>query len=80
MILDIYNYKISTNNCTKYNNVWESKGIILSIVYFIIIHYKKLKNMTIVIVNKRFRKIIKCLFNHLTFDKSNNNKSYIYMK
>lgn len=63
------------NNCKLINNINVEKGILLSILYYILDNYSKLKNKIIIINNKRYRKILKILFTRLSFSKYKNDKN-----
>ena len=51
------------------NIIWEDKGILLGIMKYILKHNKNLIDKNIIIENKKFRTILKSLFNHYSFKK-----------
>jgi hypothetical protein len=57
------------NKCKLINTVWIDKGIILSILYYIIINYKKLRKNTIIINNENYLIFFKYIFPKLIFSK-----------
>lgn len=66
------------NKCKLINIVWIDRGIILSIIYYIITHYDKLYNMIIIIDIERYRNILSILFIKLKFKKYNGKDKKIY--
>jgi hypothetical protein len=60
--------------CKPINIIWIERGILYTIIYYIIKNYDKIKNKIIIIDNKIYRKILKKLFNNLIFKKYNENK------
>ncbi len=66
-------------NCKTVNIVWIERGIILTIIYYIIKYNKKLKNKIIIINNKLYCQFFKILFPKLKFEiYKNHNKSNFY--
>ena len=68
---------IENTNCKFVNTVWIEKGIILTLIYYIIKKYEILLKKTIIIDNTKHRILMKILFSELKFSKfisdSNNN-------
>jgi len=56
------------NNCKIVNIVWIDRGIILSIIYFILKYYDELKDKIIIISEDMYRIYIKLLFPKLQFE------------
>ena len=56
-------------NCKLINIIWIERGILLSIIYYIIKNYDKLKDMTIIIEIKDYRKILRILFKKINIQK-----------
>ncbi len=67
MVLDIDNISNRKYNCYKKNMVWENKGIVLGIMYYLINNRKKFveDKINIIVPNGRIRRIIKEVFNDL---------------
>jgi hypothetical protein len=57
------------NNCKIVNIIWVDRGILLSIISFIIDNYTKLLDKTIIINNKIYRKFLRIIFSQLEFKK-----------
>lgn len=55
------------NNCNIVNTVWIDKGIILTVLYYLIKKYNKLLNKKIIIEITRYRILFKILFPKLNF-------------
>ena len=58
-------------NCFPYNIIWTDRGIILTIIYFILKKYDKLLNKNIIIDNTVYRHFISNLFPELIFKSYN---------
>ena len=56
------------NNCKIVNIVWIERGVILTIIYYILKYYDKLLHKTIIIDNDVHCKFFKILFPKLTFN------------
>jgi len=56
------------NNCKIVNIVWIDRGIILSIIYFILKYYDELKNKIIIITEDMYRIYVKSLFPKLIIE------------
>jgi hypothetical protein len=63
------------NNCKIVNIVWIDRGIILSIIYFILKYYDKLLNKIIIITEDMYRIYIKTLFPKLQFEDYSKHRS-----
>ena len=63
------------NNCKIVNIVWIDRGIILSIIYFILKYYDELVNKVIIITNDMYRIYIKLLFPNLKIKDYKKHKS-----
>ena len=57
------------NQCNMINIIWIDRGIILTIIYYILKYYNELLNKTIIINNNIYRKFISKLFPDLVFYK-----------
>src|SRR5579871_3594269 len=57
------------NLCNKVNFVWETKGILLGIIYYILKKYNYFKENIIIINDTKIRHILKFLFIDLDFSK-----------
>lgn len=71
------------NNCKIVNIVWIDRGIILTIIYFILKYYDELINKTIIIIEDMYRIFIKSLFPKLKikdFKKHRTNNFYFNIK
>lgn len=67
------------NNCKLVNIIWIERGVLLSIVSFIIDNYTKLLNKTLIINNKKYREFLRIIFNQLKFKKfKKDNKQNFY--
>lgn len=66
--MDITNL-FNNNNCQIINIIWIDRGIILTIIYYILKYYKKLLNKNIIINNYIYRKFVSRLFPKLSFNK-----------
>jgi len=63
------------NNCKIVNIVWIDRGIILSIIYFILKYYDELIDKIIIITEDMYRIFIKILFPKLKIEDYQNHKS-----
>jgi hypothetical protein len=63
------------NQCSIVNIVWTDRGILLSIIYYIIKFYSKLIKKTVIINNKRYRKFLRIIFPNLKFVKYQSHSS-----
>jgi hypothetical protein len=71
------------NNCNIVNTVWIDKGIILTILYYLIKKYNKLLNKKIIIEITRYRILFKILFpklNFYSFEKDDKNNFYFNIR
>jgi len=59
---------MNNNQCNKVNCVWEDKGIILGIIYYISKHEPSIDD-TYIIKNKKYRNILRKLFFNYKFKK-----------
>ena len=68
------------NNCNIVNIVWVDRGILLSIVSYIIDNYTKLLDRTIIVNNKKYREFLRIIFNQLEFKKfkKDSKKNYYF--
>ena len=64
------------NNCKIVNIVWIDRGIILSIIFFILKYYDELINKTIIITEDLYRIFINMLFPKLKIENYKKHKSY----
>jgi len=66
--------------CKLVNMVWVDRGILLSIISFIIDNYTKLLDKIIIINNKIYRQFLRIIFNQLIFSKykSDNKKNFYF--
>ena len=64
------------NNCKIVNIVWLDRGIILSIIFFILKYYDELINKTIIITEDLYRIFINMLFPKLKIENYKKHKSY----
>lgn len=55
------------NNCRLINIVWIERGILLTLIYYIIKYYDKLLDRKIIVTISSYRKILRNLFPKLTF-------------
>ena len=69
------NYILPNNQCKIINIVWIERGILLTIIYYIIKKYKELKKRRIIIDNKRHIKLLKLFFPKLKFRTFKKHKS-----
>ena len=65
-------------NCFPSNIIWIDRGIILTIIYFIIKYYKKINNKIIIIDNLIYRDFIKSIFPELNISENIDNKNNFY--
>jgi hypothetical protein len=63
------------NNCKIVNIVWIDRGIILSIIYFILKYYDELVDKVIIITEDMYRIYVKSLFPKLKIEDYKNHKS-----
>lgn len=77
MSLHIDNNNTNDIKCKIKNIIWENKGIVLSIIRLLLNNYELIKNKTIIIDNKKMRKIIRKLFKKLSVEKIQNNENNI---
>jgi hypothetical protein len=71
------------NNCNIVNRVWIDKGIILTVLYYLIKKYNKLLNKKIIIEITRYRILFKILFpklNFYSFEKDDKNNFYFNIR
>jgi hypothetical protein len=71
------------SNCKFINIVWIDRGIILTIIFYILKYYDKIKNKKIIINIKFYRKIIKELFPELKikkYEKHEDNNFYFNIR
>lgn len=66
---------LPNNQCNMINIVWIDRGIILTIIYYILKKYDILLKKTIIINNLRYINFLKILFPKLKFDKFKKHKS-----
>jgi len=68
------------NYCNAINIIWIDRGILISIIYYIIRYYNILIKKIIIIDNKRYRNILKILFVDLKFKcyKKHNTNNYYF--
>ena len=57
------------NNCKLINIVWIDRGIILTLVHYIVKFYDKLLDKTVIVNSSNYRKILKILFPKIKFKK-----------
>jgi len=71
---------ILNNQCRIVNIVWIERGIIITIIYYILKKYILLLNRTIIIDNIRYCKFFKILFPKLNFEifKKHNNDNFYF--
>jgi hypothetical protein len=71
---------IPFNNCKIVNIIWIDRGILLSIMSFIIDNYTKLLDKILIINNKPYRNFLRIIFNKLVFSqyKSVNKKNFYF--
>ena len=69
---------IIPNNCKLVNIVWIERGIILSLISYIIDNYIKLLEKTIIIDNKNYRHFLSIIFNRLKFKEFTKHKSHYF--
>ena len=69
-----------SNNCKVINIVWTDRGILVSIIYYIIRLYDTLIDKYIIIDLKRYRQVLKRLFFDLKFKKykKHNSKNFYF--
>ena len=73
------NQQILNSNCKLVNTVWIEKGIIITILYYLIKNYDLLLNKIIIIDNVRYRILLKSLFPKFIFSEfTKNNKKNFY--
>ena len=72
--------QLINNNCKIVNIIWVDRGILLSIISFIIDNYTKLLDKIIIINNKRYREFLRIIFNQLEFKrfKTKNKKNFYF--
>ena len=66
---------LPNNQCNMINIVWIDRGIILTIIYYILKKYDILLKKTIIINNLRYINFLKILFPKLKFDKFKKHKN-----
>lgn len=75
----MYNQEIINQNCKLVNTVWIEKGIVLTIIYYLIKQYNLIINKIIIIDNIRYITLFKLLFPKLVFEKyKKHNKKNFY--
>jgi len=62
-------------NCRLINIVWIDRGIVITIIYYLLKYYKKIINKNIIIDNKLYRKFLRYFFPELKFKKYTIHKS-----
>ena len=73
------NQQIPNTNCKLVNTVWIERGIILTILYYLIKKYDLIINKIIIIENTKYRILFKLLFQELKFEKyEKDNKNNFY--
>lgn len=63
------NYKIDNNKCKLINIVWIERGILLTIISYILKKFKALLKKIIIVDNERYRSFLKILFPNHNFQK-----------
>lgn len=66
---------LPNNQCKMINIVWIERGIILTIIYYIIKKFNDIRNKTIIIDNQRYIDFFKVLFPTIKFSKFKKHKS-----
>jgi hypothetical protein len=66
---------LPNNQCKMINIVWIERGILLTIIYYIIKKFDEIKKKNIIIDNLRYIHFLKILFPTLTFSKFNKHKT-----
>ena len=77
------NQQIPNTNCKLVNTVWIERGIILTILYYLIKKYDLIINKIIIIENTKYRILFKQLFPKLKFEKyekDNRNNFYFNIR
>ena len=69
------NQQIPNTNCKLVNTVWIERGIILTILYYLIKKYDLIINKIIIIENTKYRILFKLLFPELKFEKYDNDNT-----
>ena len=74
------NQEIINSNCKLVNTVWIEKGIVLTIIYYLIKKYDLIINKIIIIDNIRYISLFKLLFPKLVFEKyiKHNKKNFYF--
>jgi hypothetical protein len=67
MTINLQNLLTNNSKCKLVNIVWIERGILLSLVYYIIKDYNNLLNKTIILDVKRYQYFLKTLFPDLKF-------------
>jgi len=68
---------INTNiNCKLVNIVWIERGILLTIIYFVLKYYDILKHKVIIVDNTMYCDFLNYIFKNLIFKKFKKHKSY----
>lgn len=62
------------NNCKLINIVWIERGILLTLIHYIIKFYDKLLNKTVIVNIHNYRKILRILFPEIKFKKFKKHK------
>ena len=68
-------YHLIIMNCTLINIIWIERGILYTIIYYLIKYYDELINKIIIIDNKQYRKMLKILFPKLKIESYDINKT-----
>jgi len=66
---------LPNNQCKMINIVWIERGIILTIIYYIIKKFDDIRNKTVIIDNQRYIDFLKILFPTINFSKFKKHKS-----
>ena len=74
---------LNYNECKIVNVVWIERGILITIIYYILKKYKILLDKILIIDNKRYCKFLKIIFPELkfkTFKKHSSNNFYFNIR
>jgi hypothetical protein len=74
MLINNINYK-KPIECKLVNIVWIERGILLTIIYFVLKYYYKLENKIIIVDNQNYCDFLNYIFKNLTFKKYKKHKS-----
>ena len=82
--MNIYdNNNIDSNKCSLVSMVWIDRGIILTLIHYLVKYYKHLVNKIIIINNPEYRSFLSILFPNLFFNKykeDNSNNFYFNIR